>query len=61
MSKASIYETKTENLILPILERMNFELVDVEYVKKEVTGIFVPTLTRRAELQSMIVKLLQEK
>ena len=33
MSKASIYETKTENLILPILERMNFELVDVEYVK----------------------------
>ena len=34
MSKASIYETKTENLILPILERMNFELVDVEYVKE---------------------------
>ena len=28
MSKASIYETKTENLILPILERMNFELVE---------------------------------
>ena len=34
MSKASIYETKTENLILPILERMDFELVDVEYVKE---------------------------
>ena len=34
MSKASVYETKTEELILPILERMNFELVDVEYVKE---------------------------
>ena len=34
MSKASIYEEKTEKLILPILERMNFELVDVEYVKE---------------------------
>ena len=33
MSKASSYEMKTENLITPILERMNFELVDVEYVK----------------------------
>lgn len=34
MSKASSYEMKTENLITPILERMNFELVDVEYVKE---------------------------
>lgn len=34
MSKASIYEAKTESLILPILERLNFELVDVEYVKE---------------------------
>lgn len=34
MSKASDYEAKTESLILPILERMNFELVDVEYVKE---------------------------
>ncbi len=34
MSKASIYEAKTEQLILPILERMQFELVDVEYVKE---------------------------
>ena len=38
MSKASDYEVKTENLILPILERMNFELIDVEYVKEG--GIF---------------------
>ena len=30
MSKASTYEAKTEQLILPILERMQFELVDVE-------------------------------
>lgn len=38
MSKASDYELKTESLILPILERMNFELIDVEYVKEG--GIF---------------------
>lgn len=34
MSKASSYEIKTESLIIPILDRMNFELVDVEYVKE---------------------------
>ena len=34
MSKASVYEAKTESLILPILERLEFELVDVEYVKE---------------------------
>ena len=34
MSKASSYEAKTESLITPIIERMNFELVDVEYVKE---------------------------
>ena len=34
MSKASNYEAKTESLILPILERLQFELVDVEYVKE---------------------------
>ena len=34
MSKASIYEAKTENFIQPILDSMNFELVDVEYVKE---------------------------
>ena len=34
MSKANNYEAKTESLILPILERLQFELVDVEYVKE---------------------------
>ena len=34
MSKASIYEAKTEEIIQPIIDRMNFELVDVEYVKE---------------------------
>ena len=34
MSKASDYEANTESLILAILERKNFELVDVEYVKE---------------------------
>ena len=34
MSKRDTYETRTEELITPILDRMNFELVDVEYVKE---------------------------
>jgi ribosome maturation factor RimP len=34
MSQREFYETKTEELIQPILSRMGFELVDVEYVKE---------------------------
>lgn len=34
MSNARTYESKTTELITPIVERMNFELVDVEYVKE---------------------------
>ena len=34
MSKRETYETRTEELITPILDRMNFELADVEYVKE---------------------------
>ena len=34
MSKTEIYEAKTEELILPIVEANHFELVDVEYVKE---------------------------
>ena len=34
MSKREAYEARTEELITPILDRMNFELVDVEYVKE---------------------------
>ena len=34
MSKAKDYEARTEALILPIVERMEFELVDVEYVQE---------------------------
>ncbi len=34
MGKRELYEEKTEKLILPILERNQFELVDVEYVKE---------------------------
>lgn len=34
MGKREIYEEKTEQLILPILEKNQFELVDVEYVKE---------------------------
>lgn len=34
MSKREIYEAKTEELVLPIVEANHFELVDVEYVKE---------------------------
>lgn len=34
MSKRESYEARTEELLTPIIERMNFELVDVEYVKE---------------------------
>lgn len=34
MSKRETYESKTEELLIPILDRMGFELWDVEYVKE---------------------------
>ncbi|WP_461810667.1 ribosome maturation factor RimP [Faecalimonas sp.] len=34
MSKREVYEQKTEELLLPIVEGHGFELVDVEYVKE---------------------------
>lgn len=37
MSKREAYEARTEELITPILEQMQFELVDVEYVKEGAT------------------------
>ena len=34
MAKREEYESRTEKLLLPIMEELNFELVDVEYVKE---------------------------
>ena len=34
MAKREAYEQKTEEILLPIMERNGFELVDVEYVKE---------------------------
>ncbi len=34
MTKREEYESRTEKLMLPIVEELNFELVDVEYVKE---------------------------
>lgn len=34
MSKKEDYEKKAEELIMPLIEKNNFELVDVEYVKE---------------------------
>ncbi|MGN0335479.1 MAG: ribosome maturation factor RimP [Lachnospiraceae bacterium] len=34
MSEKEIYEAKAEALVLPLVEKNNFELVDVEYVKE---------------------------
>ena len=38
MTKREQYEQKAETLILPLIEKQHFELVDVEYVKEG--GIF---------------------
>ncbi len=35
MSKRDTYESRTEQLLLPIVEENQFELVDVEYVKED--------------------------
>ncbi len=34
MTKREEYEAKTEQMIMPVIEANNFELVDVEYVKE---------------------------
>lgn len=34
MTQREQYEQRTEELMLPVLEELNFELVDVEYVKE---------------------------
>lgn len=34
MSKKDLYESKTEELVAPLIEQNNFELVDIEYVKE---------------------------
>lgn len=34
MAKREVYEQKTEELLLPMMEEYGFELVDVEYVKE---------------------------
>ncbi|MDO5294338.1 MAG: ribosome maturation factor RimP [bacterium] len=34
MAKREDYESRTESLVMPIIEENNFELVDVEYVKE---------------------------
>ncbi len=34
MSKKETYEQKTEELLMPLIEQHQFELVDVEYVKE---------------------------
>lgn len=34
MSKRDIYESKTEELVMPLISQNQFELVDVEYVKE---------------------------
>lgn len=34
MSRREVYEQKTEELLMPIMEEHRFELVDVEYVKE---------------------------
>ncbi len=34
MSRREEYEKKTEELVMPLIEKNNFELVDIEYIKE---------------------------
>ena len=34
MSKRDLYESMTEELVMPLIRQNQFELVDVEYVKE---------------------------
>lgn len=34
MSRREVYEERTEKILLPIVEKKHFELVDVEYIKE---------------------------
>ncbi len=34
MAKKEVYEARTESLLLPIMEELGYDLVDVEYVKE---------------------------
>ena len=51
MSRKEEYEQKAEALLSPIVESNGFELVDVEYARRQETGIFAATLTNQAESQ----------
>ena len=51
MSNARVYEAKTEALITPIIERMKFELVDVEYVKEGSTWYLRAYIDKEGGLQ----------
>ncbi len=47
MARRVDIETKTEELVLPIIEANNFELVDVEYVKEGANWYLKSLQTRR--------------
>ena len=51
MAKGEQYEARVEAWITPVLEQHQFELVDVEYVKRQEAGICESTLTKRAVSQ----------
>ena len=48
-------EQKTEELIMPLIEQHQFELVDVEYVKEGGNWVFWLISISRAELPWMTV------
>ena len=48
MARREEYESRVEKFLTPIMEENNYELVDVEYVKR--------TSTKRAVLQWMTVR-----
>ena len=55
MTKREEYEQRAEQLLMPVIQANDFELVDVEYVKEAGPVICALILIRKAALPLMTV------
>ena len=61
MAKREVYEQKTEELLMPIIEANNFELVDVEYVREGSNWYLRAYIDKKAESILTIANLSAER
>ena len=53
MSRRETYESRTQTLIMPVLDQNGFELVDVEYVKEAGNWFLVATVDTNADVKPL--------